>query len=85
MNALKIVIRDMNFWPKLTGGEVVEYPPRLEDFAKIRQHIEMSLSPEFLHMDGEASMEHVRTQYALLNKAWDMLAQLDGNTAEPYV
>jgi hypothetical protein len=87
MNAVQLVIEDMNLWPKLTGNteEMIQYPPALEDFAKIRSHIECSLSPENLHCDGEASPEHVRYTYAKLTKAWDMLAQLDGNHAEPYV
>ena len=87
MNALERVVEDMNFWPRITKNfdQMVKFPVVKRDIPKIRQHIECALSPENLHCDGEASPQFVRQQYAKLMTAWDLLADMDGNTAEPYV
>lgn len=67
------VIKDHNFWPTISGkGTVIS-----EDITELTQanadllfnKIDGDLSPENLHCDGEASITHVRREYAKLNGA----------------
>jgi hypothetical protein len=84
--AIESVLKEMNWYANIFGkGEVVPFPTNAEECGRIRSFIEGQLSPENLHCDGEADPMYVRQRYNELNTAWDALALIDGNQAEPMV
>jgi histidyl-tRNA synthetase len=76
MKALENYLFRVNSWARLTKGKLLTLDTA-EDRQKIAQKIESDLSPENLHMDGEASMQHVRTMLKLLKQARKELIALD--------
>lgn len=46
-------VTEKNFWAKVTGQYVIEFPLSQDDADKIGQSLSSDLSPENLHCDGE--------------------------------
>jgi hypothetical protein len=66
---LEQYIEQENRWTVIFGNEPYTFPLSQEDVDSIAGRIDSQLSPENLHMDGEASAQHVRVTYKRLTTA----------------
>lgn len=72
MTALAQYLRETNQWGELFGQRPLFFPL---DARAILDKIECELSPENLHMDGEADPRWVQQRLALLTKAREQVLQ----------
>ena len=78
MQALRIVINEMNFYNELFKEPLIEFPLSVQQIKKIAEKIDSDLSPENLTCDGEASAKHIGLRVELLTTAQGELAMIFG-------
>jgi hypothetical protein len=66
MRPIDTYLKEINGWGAIFGGKPLSFP---DDAREILDRINNDLSPENLHMDGEASPGHVLRRSRLLHGA----------------